>query len=374
MAGIYVHIPFCKTACSYCDFHFSTRLSEISRMERAIEKELVLRLNEVGNQTIQTLYFGGGTPSLMRPEFLSDLILKVFGKLPDSQSAEITLEVNPDDVTPKIAAEWNAAGVNRVSIGVQSFDDNMLQWMKRPHNAQRAIDGINDLKSVGFSNITMDLIYGIPAMWIELWQKQIDIFLSLQLPHLSAYCLTAEQRTLYGNQVEKGIASAVNQDDASDQYISLIKQLEAAGYRQYEVSNFSLPGYQSKHNSAYWSGTTYIGIGPSAHSFDGCSRRWNVSNNHVYMRAVETNQPYSESEVLTPQNIINEKLLIGLRTVKGIDLTNLEREYGWSPDNSALHHMRKLCKEGKARWENDVFRLTSEGLLMADAIARDMFV
>jgi len=374
MAGIYIHIPFCKTACSYCDFHFSTRLTEISRMERAIEKELILRINEVGNESIQTLYFGGGTPSLMRPEFLADVILNVFGQLPDSNSTEITLEVNPDDVTPKIAADWMAAGVNRVSLGVQSFDDALLQWMKRPHNAQRAIDAIHELKRSGFSNITMDLIYGIPEMSMELWHKQIEIFLSLHLSHLSAYCLTAEQRTLYGNQVEKGLALAVNQDAASDQYLMLVNQLAAAGIHQYEVSNFSLPGLESKHNSAYWSGVTYIGIGPSAHSFNGQTRRWNVANNHAYMRAIEKNLPYSEGEVLTPQNIINEKLLMGLRTVKGIDLKILESEHGWSPDNAASNRMKRLCSEGKAFWVNNVFRLSAEGLLMADAIARDMFV
>ena len=343
-------------------------------MENAIEKEWKIRHHELGNETIATLYFGGGTPSLMRPDFLAGMILQVFGQIHDSHPIEITLEVNPDDVSMTTAAEWKTAGVNRVSIGVQSFDDPLLQWMHRVHNAQRAIEAINNLKMAGFNNITMDLIYGIPGMSMDLWQKQIEIFLSFQLSHLSAYCLTAEHRTLYGNQVEKGLAPEVNQDFASEQYLMLVEKLEAAGYRQYEVSNFSLPGLHSRHNSAYWLGTPYIGLGPSAHSFNGLSRRWNVSNNHAYMRAVEKDLPYSECEELTPQNIINEKLLIGLRTVKGIDLNTLKSEHGWSPDEAASSRMIRLCEEGKAFWENNVFRLSSEGLLMADATARGMFV
>lgn len=374
MAGVYVHIPFCKTACSYCDFHFSTRLSEMSRMEGAIAEEWRMRMKEVANESIRTLYFGGGTPSLMRPEFLAEMIVKVFGQIPDSQHAEITLEVNPDDVTTEMAYEWKIAGVNRVSIGVQSFDDSILQWMKRPHNANRAMQAIQYLKQSGFNNITMDLIYGIPGMSMDLWQEQIEILLSLQLSHLSAYCLTAEQRTLYGTQVDKGLAPAVNQDNASDQYLMMVNQLAAAGFRQYEVSNFSLPGLESKHNSAYWSGIPYVGIGPSAHSFNGMLRRWNVSNNHSYMRAIETHLPFSESEELTPQNRINEHLLIGLRTAKGLDLQLLKSEYGWAPDDAASARMKRLCAEGKAFWEDDFFRLSPEGLLMADATARDMFV
>jgi len=260
----------------------------MSRMEDCLEREVLARRSELGTESVLTLYFGGGTPSLMRAEFITKMIRLIFAGTPDAQRAEITLEVNPDDVTYQSATMWKDAGVNRISIGVQSFEDTYLQWMKRPHNGRRAVEAIEILQQVGFENITMDLIYGIPGLSMKVWKEQMDTFLSFSLPHLSAYCLTAEQRTLYGTQVEKGVAPAVNQDDASDQYLLLVQVLESAGYNQYEVSNFSKPGMESRHNSSYWLGKNYMGIGPSAHSFNGWSRRWNVSNNHLYMRALES--------------------------------------------------------------------------------------
>ncbi len=371
MAGLYFHIPFCKQACIYCDFHFSTSLSNADAMVKAIANELLLRKQEV-NEPVETIYFGGGTPSLLTQNQLSLLLNTVRSNFNLSSKAEVTLEANPDDLTLKKLEQFKALGINRLSIGIQSFFDRHLQWMNRAHSAEESKKCIHLAQQVGFDNITIDLIYGVPIMTEEEWEENIQKALALNVPHISAYNLTVENRTVLAHWVKTGKAEDIDDEQGEANFNVLRDQLTQHGFIQYEVSNFGKEDYFSKHNSSYWKGAKYLGLGPSAHSFDGAARKWNISNNTGYIKALEDKRLPFEEEVLSPKDQVNEHLLIGLRNIwgcsweylnqTGVNLTPLKTEVVSKINTGYLEKTEKG------------FKTTAQGLLFADAIAADLFI
>lgn len=377
MAGIYIHIPFCKQKCTYCDFHFSTTYQAYEEeMIGAIVKEIELRKEYLEEQIVETIYFGGGTPSLLNEQQLTTILTAVRQNLTCSESPEITLEANPDDITEEKAIAWHKAGVNRLSVGIQSFDDCDLKWMNRAHDSQQALDCLPIAHKAGIKNISLDLIYGLPDLDNERWKKQIEKAVSLGATHISAYCLTIEKRTALHQLVEQKKLIPAENEQQSEQFEILIKTLKGHGFDHYEISNFAVPGFISKHNSNYWRGISYLGVGPSAHSYNGKSRSWNIANNPNYIKLLQKEQrekfDWYEEEHLTPENIYNESLLIGLRTSWGVDLKALSEVLELDSDFS------KKVKQYEAKgWlfqSNEHMILTESGRHWADAIAEDFFI
>jgi oxygen-independent coproporphyrinogen-3 oxidase len=370
MAGLYLHIPFCAKACTYCDFHFSTSLRTKPDVLTAMHMELEQRAAELNGTPVGTIYFGGGTPSRLTDAELQAFLDQARSLLSVQTDAEVTLEVNPDDVDVERLAFWQATGITRLSIGVQSFRDERLAFMGRAHDAAQSRESLGLLADAGFTSWTMDLIYGLPGMTLEEWDEQLSIALSHAPPHISAYCLTVEERTVLDHQVRKGLVSMPGDGDQAVQFAHLIDRLEAAGYAQYEISNFARQGHHSRHNSSYWSGMPYLGIGPSAHSFDGRTRRWNVAHNVHYARGVQGGERYWEEETLTPAQCANEALLTGLRTAAGVDLDALPMTLGKQASSIiARHRSHGLIEQQGAR-----LILTRAGRAFADRIAADLFI
>ncbi|HEX7844470.1 MAG TPA: radical SAM family heme chaperone HemW [Chitinophagaceae bacterium] len=368
MAGIYIHIPFCKQSCHYCNFHFATSLRYKNELLAALLKEIELQKDYLAGETIETIYFGGGTPSLCTNDEVRDMILKIRNSFSVSETVEITLEANPDDITEEKLVGWKAAGVNRLSIGVQSFFEEDLQWMNRAHNAKQAIDNLQ-LAKQHFDNITMDLIYGTPQLTNEKWKQNVEKAISLNIPHLSCYALTVEPKTPLQKMIEQHKSEDVNPDKQSEQFLLLMNWLEAAGYEHYEISNFAKPGWRSRHNSSYWQGAKYLGLGPSAHSFDGVSRQWNVANNSQYIDAINRGTIPFEKEVLTEKQKLNEYIMTSLRTMEGLDLEKISTENRKVLKATA----QKFIFSGLIVEENNRLVLTKEGKLLADGIAADLF-
>jgi oxygen-independent coproporphyrinogen-3 oxidase len=373
MAGIYFHIPFCKQACHYCDFHFSTNQEKKGEMVGALVRELELQKSYLEGESVETVYFGGGTPSLLSVaeiETLLQAVAKNFTRLP---AGEITLEANPDDLDAEKLVALRAAGVNRLSIGIQSFDDQVLHFLHRAHSASAAQQCLEQARAAGFNNISLDLIYAIPGQPLETWLENIRRALSFAPEHISSYSLTIEEKTAFGKWAATGKLKAVEDDLAAAQLEMLVEMLDAAGYEQYEVSNFARPGYYSRHNSSYWQQKKYLGIGPSAHSYDGQSRQYNVANNHVYLRGLQEDKIPFTLEALTPEDVINEYLLTTLRTSWGADLRKLRQELQY--DLQALHgpYLNTLFAENLAIVSGDTLRLTRRGKMLADKIAADLF-
>jgi len=372
MAGIYIHIPFCKKACHYCNFHFSTTHSLLDSMINAMCKEIKQRNNYI-SETINTIYFGGGTPSICNEEQLGSLFetLNLNNHIhPDS---EITLEANPDDISVDKLLLWKKLGINRLSIGVQSFVDNDLVWMNRAHNAAQSIKSISLAKQLGFENISIDLIYGTPTLTDEQWLQNVQQAIALQIPHLSCYALTVEPQTALKKMIEKGKIEAPQNEKQATHFEMLIQLLQEAGYEHYEISNFSLPNQRSKHNSNYWKGIPYIGIGPSAHSFDGISRQWNIANNALFIQAVNQNLSYFEREILQPKDVLNEYIMTSLRTLEGIDLLFINQKWGETIANTITNKANDYIKKGLAEMGNHHIFLNNKGKLFADGIASDLF-
>jgi oxygen-independent coproporphyrinogen-3 oxidase len=351
----------------YCDFHFSTSLGTRDRVLGAMQRELRERMREAEGP-FGTVYFGGGTPSLLEAKELQALLdaARQHGVAP---AAEVTLEANPDDISPERLAEWKALGITRISLGTQSFRDDRLKWMGRAHDAQQALRSIDLIAKAGFTSWTIDLIYGLPGMTHAEWDEQLTIALDHGMPHLSAYCLTIEERTALHKQVAKGLVHPAHDEEQAAQFEHLITRMDAAGLEQYEISNFGRPGHFAQHNSNYWKGVPYIGIGPSAHSFNGTERRWNVANNLRYADAVERNEPYGEHELLTPTQRVNERLLTGLRTKWGVDLRTLGTEL--SPAQQAM--VQRYMRTGDLEQLDMRLVLTRKGRNFADRIASDLF-
>jgi oxygen-independent coproporphyrinogen-3 oxidase len=374
MPGIYIHIPFCKQACHYCDFHFSTNLENRGAIVRALLEELVLQRDYLGGEEVNTLYFGGGTPSVLTPGELDQILDTVHKTFPVNPLAEVTLEANPDDLSREKLKSLRQAGINRLSVGIQSFDDAVLKFLHRAHDAAVARQCISDAYEVGFQNISLDLIYAIPDQDEVVWERNIEEALRLKPQHISSYSLTIEEKTTFGRWAAKGKLTPVADDTAGHQLLVLVDRLERAGFEQYEVSNFSLPGFQSKHNSSYWRSEKYLGVGPSAHSYDGASRQFNVSNNAFYLKALQERRIPATIEVLTREDQINDYLLTTLRTSWGTDLARILNLWGY--DLLAAHegYIGALVENGHALLESRVLRLTKNGKLLADKIASDLFL
>lgn len=368
MAGIYIHIPFCKQACHYCNFHFVTSLRQKDELVSALVKEIQLRSDYLENEKVETIYFGGGTPSLLTITELSLLLDTIRQSFNVDMEAEITIETNPDDITEEILAGWKEAGINRLSIGVQSFYDEDLQWMNRAHSSSQAVSSLQ-LAVRYFNNITADLIYGSPQLTNEKWEKNVQSLLAMNIPHLSCYALTVEPKTPLAKMIKEHRSENINPDKQSEQFLLLMQWMEEAGYEHYEISNFAKPGWRSRHNSSYWSGKKYIGIGPSAHSFNGDERQWNIANNNHYIDAINKGEVPFEKEVLTPMNKRNEYIMTSLRTLEGLNLDQINEE-----DRSMLlSTARRFLESGLLRKENNSLILTREGKLLADGIASSLF-
>lgn len=370
MAGIYIHIPFCKQACTYCDFHFSTSSKLQVPLVNAIRREIISRKDELTSD-INTVYFGGGSPSILSSDMLASILSEIDANYKLSPNAEITLESNPDDHRPEQLESWKKIGINRLSIGIQSFDDEVLKWMNRAHSSSEANVCVQAAQEAGFDNITADLIYGIPNKTLEYWEDQLEQILALNVQHISAYCLTSEPKTVLAHQIKKGEINLPDEQLSSDQFLRMRELFMQHGFEHYEVSNFGLPGYHSKHNSAYWQGVEYLGIGPSAHSYIGGKRRWNISNNPKYIAGIENNESYWDEEELSLASQYNELVMTGLRTSWGINKHKIQ-----TLNPAFLEHLEQhLLPYNTFIQTNDThIKLTPEGLLMADHIAADVFI
>lgn len=371
MAGIYIHIPFCKQKCTYCDFHFSTSFEHYrNEMIATIGKEIELRKEELKHVTIASIYFGGGTPSILSAQELNFLLQKIHTNFDVDSSAEITLEANPDDITVQQLAMWKDEGINRLSIGLQSFKASDLKWMNRAHTVDEALTCVQLAKKSGFNAISVDLIYGLPGLTTAEWQNHIDCVIEMDVQHISAYCLTVEEKTALNQLVKDKKIIPAGEDAQSDQFILLTEQLKKAGFLHYEISNFGKPGHEAVHNSNYWKGISYMGVGPSAHSFNGSSRRWNISNNSQYLKQFAANA-YYEVEILTRNDQWNEIIMTGLRTSSGVSIDQLSAIF--PVDEVFQKTLHTFEKEGLIECSNHQLVLTEKGRLQADFIASEFF-
>ena len=374
MAGIYIHIPFCKQACHYCDFHFSTNTSKQAQLLQAIGNELIIQKHYLGEEKINTLYFGGGTPSMLLTEEVNNILRIIFKNFDVAPSAEITLEANPDDLISTKLLDFKKIGINRLSIGIQSFDDAVLKFLNRVHDSTLAISSFQNARDAGFENISIDLMYALPGQDLKDWKKNIDRALSLNPNHISAYSLTIEEKTVFGKWAADKKIKTRSDDASAQELLLLIDELEGGGFEHYEVSNFSKPGYISKHNSSYWKGEKYLGVGPSAHSYNGISRQYNISNNHLYCKALESGQIPATIETLSREDKINDFLLTTLRTSWGTDLKKLANEHQYDLLTIHANYVQKLVENGYASLTNETLILTKSGRLLADKIASDLFM
>lgn len=373
MAGIYVHIPFCKQKCSYCDFHFSTRFADYrEEMIQAISAEMERNSGYLNGELIETVYFGGGTPSLLMKEELGQLLNQIRSVFELEVGTEITLEANPDDCTVSNLKDWKELGVNRLSVGIQSFKSSDLKWMNRAHNATEARESVSLAKSVGFENITVDLMYGLPELTMREWEAHVQSVIDMDVPHISAYCLTVESKTALNKWVKTGKIEVPGDEIQAEQFDRLVTLLETNGFKQYEISNFAKPGFESKHNANYWKGVSYLGVGPSAHSFNGTSRKWNVSNNARYLSGIHSNTEIAESEELSRKDQFNELVFMGLRTRDGVEISTLQAILPISED--FRRQQQTFVEAGWLLEKAGTLLLTKEGRLRADAIASALFV
>ena len=373
MSGIYIHIPFCKQACHYCDFHFSTSMKKKEEMVLALVKELEFRKDEFQNEVVETIYFGGGTPSVLTIDDIRFLIDTVYKQYKVVEHPEISLEANPDDLNTEIIIQYANSPINRLSIGVQSFFDDDLQLMNRAHNSEEAKKCLA-VATKYFDNISIDLIYGMPNMSNKKWLKNIETALSFNISHISCYALTVEPKTALYKMIKSGSISTLDDDLAQQHFHILIDKLQENGFVHYELSNFGKPNYFSKNNTAYWLGKKYIGIGPSAHSFNGKSRSWNVSNNSIYLKAIADNKVPSEIEILSKTDQYNEYIMTGLRTIWGVSLERIETEFGSSYLEYLHQQAEKYISDNLLTVENNILKTTKKGKFLSDGIASDLFL
>jgi len=371
--GLYIHIPFCKQACHYCDFHFSTSLKKRPEMLQALKREIQLRKGELHEEQVKTIYFGGGTPSLLEIGEIEGIIHEIQKNFSVAQNPEITLEANPDDLSNHRIVQLSNTPINRLSIGVQSFFNEDLKLMNRAHDAVEAEKSI--LESMGhFENISIDLIYGIPKMDDDRWAANIEKALSLQVPHISSYALTVEPKTALQKFIEKGMVPNVDDEQAQRQFYILVDRLEKEGFVNYEISNFGKPGFFSKNNTAYWQGKKYVGIGPSAHSFDGKRRAWNVRNNSNYIKTLAHDKLALEYEDLTTTDRYNEYVMTGLRTIWGVSLAMVTSKFGQTYAKYLENESEKYVQGQLLFWEDGVLRTTKKGKFLVDGMASGLFM
>ena len=374
MAGIYLHIPFCRKRCHYCDFFKTTDLSQKARLLAGLNKELESRASELDSEIINTIYLGGGTPSVLLIDEQRDLLNTIRQDYTVSDDAEITMEANPDDLSQAILSALREIGYNRLSMGVQSFAEVDLKLMNRRHGVMQAVQSVKWARNAGFKNISIDLIYGLPNQLIEEWERNVRIAVELDVQHISAYNLTYHEGTVFYDQLKKGILKELPDELSLQQFELLIRILKEAGFEHYEISNFCKPGLYSQHNSSYWKNKKYLGIGPSAHSFDLNSRRWNVSSIEKYLHGIENNLSYSETEILTEQDRYNDYIITGLRTIWGISEARIKREFS---DLYFIHFQKirdKNLDSGHINFQNGKVSLSPEGLFISDRIIEDFMV
>ncbi len=372
MAGIYIHIPFCKQACHYCDFHFSTSLTYKDELLQALIAEINLQKHFLSDENIETIYFGGGTPSLLSGDEINAIIGTITNTHTVSADAEITLEANPDDLGIEKLKALRQTPINRFSIGIQSFFDEDLIWMNRVHRANEAETSVKRAQDAGFENITVDLIYGYSLLTDQKWKANLDKVFDLQVPHVSAYSMTVEPRTALAAFIKTKKQAPMNEEQSATQFVQLMEVMAINGFEHYEISNFCKPGHYSRHNTNYWKGVKYLGIGPSAHSFNGETRQWNIANNAKYMQSIDKGITPSENEILTETNRLNEYIMTSLRTMWGLDLDKLNTIVVGSSDVLLKSSFELFEKEWLQQKENTIY-LTQTGKLYADHIASELF-
>ncbi len=387
MAGIYIHIPFCKQACNYCNFHFTTSLKLKDELIVALLKEIdltpgpsvtinlaiPLTNQEKEKEVIETLYFGGGTPSILDINDLQLLFTALRKKFVFSADIEITLEANPDDITPEKLVLWKQAGINRLSVGIQSFIEEELVWMNRAHTAAESLQCIDEIKQAGFTDFSVDLIYGSPVLSDEDWKKNVATIIEKNIPHISCYALTVEPKTALDKMIAQHKKQPVDAEKQAQQFLLLMAWMDAAGYEHYEISNFAKLDKRSKHNSGYWQGKKYYGFGPSAHAFDGKRRQWNIANNALYIQSLKKNIIPFEEELLTSTQQLNEYIMTSLRTMEGLSLVIVEEKFGKKICTGLKSASKKWEAGGKLICSEEKIVLTKEGKLFADGIASDLF-
>jgi oxygen-independent coproporphyrinogen-3 oxidase len=369
MPGIYIHIPFCRKACHYCNFHFSTSLQLKDEFLTALQQEIILQKNYLP-APVETIYFGGGTPSILDPKEISFLINTLEENFSLSHNVEITLEANPDDITKERVLAWKQAGINRLSIGIQSFSASDLVWMNRAHNAAQAVQCIKDSVNNGITNLSIDLIYGTPGLSDAGWLLNIETAVGMGIQHLSCYALTVEPDTALEKMILQKKKDPVDSNKAAAQFELLMDRATKLGFEHYEISNFAIPGFRSKHNSAYWQGKPYLGLGPSAHSYNGSSRQWNIANNALYIQGLINNHLPFETEILTAKQKCNEYIMTRLRTLEGLDIRWVQEQF----DYKILPFAEKFISGEFMQLQNNFLQLTHAGKLRADGIAAELFL
>lgn len=374
MTSIYLHIPYCKRKCTYCNFHFKISQRDKMKMIKSMQIEITQRKDYLKGQKVSSIYFGGGTPSILTTSDIKKLLKNIYQNHQINKDAEITIECNPEDLTVSKLSTYKKIGVNRLSIGVQSFDNTDLQFMNRSHNSEKAIQSIKLAKDLGFNNISIDLIYGLPNQTLKKWEKNLDIMFSLDIQHFSAYTLTVEKKTTLYHLVEKGKVKQLSEDNVINQFNLLQKKAKEQGFIHYEISNFGKEGRFSKHNSSYWKNKHYLGIGPSAHSYNGKHRRWNLSSNTNYISNIEKKSIYFKEEKLSLSEKYNEYIFTSLRTIWGVDVFIIKKRYG---NNIKCHFLKEIIKwqvNKHVKCNSNIYTLTSKGKIVADSISSDLFI
>ncbi len=372
MAGLYIHIPFCKQRCSYCAFYSTTLYNIRDRYVDALCKELTIRKEYAGCETIETIYFGGGTPSTLSMEQLQKICDTIYATYKVSDTPEVTIECNPDDLTPKFLAQLRSLPFNRISMGVQSFNDAQLKRLGRRHNADKAREAVHNAREAGYKNISIDLIFALPGSTLTGWEHDLYSAIALSPDHLSAYNLTYEDGTPLHRALERGDFAELSEEENIEQFQMLIAKLKEAGYNHYEISNFAKPGCESRHNSSYWNDTPYIGCGAAAHSYNGTSRQWNIANIEEYIKGIENSEPSFEVEKLTEEERYNDTILTRLRTAKGIPLTWMKEKFSAELNSYMSRVAEKEIALGNMKQENEYLSLTEKGIFISDAVIREM--
>jgi oxygen-independent coproporphyrinogen-3 oxidase len=375
MAGIYIHVPYCKVACHYCNFHFSTNTAHLNDFVEALLLEISLQKRYLQYENIETIYFGGGTPSLLEQHHLTAILDTLHKNFTVTENIELTLEANPDDVSTEKISAWKSSGINRLSIGIQSFFNEDLKWMNRSHNAEQSFTALSLAREAGIDNVNIDLIYGVPNLTDDRWVENLETFSRLNIPHLSAYSLTVEKNTALDSMIRKGKKENTDDNVAAKHFSLLMNFMKAHDYEHYEISNFSKAGRYSKHNTAYWFGKKYLGLGPSAHSFNGSSRQWNVSNNIQYINSLlKENKLLFQQETLSEENRFNEQLMTGLRTMWGLNIKTLEDNFSETILLDFKNELQTYLVSGDLILENGILMLTTKGKFIADRIISDLMI
>ena len=373
MSGIYFHIPFCKQLCHYCAFHKNISLQAMDEMLECMKKELKLRKDYLDHSSISTIYFGGGTPSVYQPDQIESLIDEVAKYWNIDSNAEITLEANPDDLDRNYLDQLRKSSVNRLSVGIQSFHDEDLILMNRRHTGKQAFETIKRAQDYGFDNISVDQIYGVPGLSMEKWQENLDLVFDLNIQHISSYHLMYDPDTVFARKLEKGQLIEVDEEESFNQFKYLITEARRNGFIHYEISNFCKEGYISRHNSSYWQQKQYLGVGPSAHSYNNREREWNIAHNYKYMKAINEGTSFSEKEVLGFHDHFNDFVLTSLRTYWGMDLEQVRKQFGEEFHQHCLKKTTKYIKSGHIRQEGNSIILTDKGVFVSNDIMSDFF-